>query len=98
MLVGVCHLTGFKAQVDEVFLLRAGQDAAENGKIALLVLLAHEGDGLAEGGQNFAAGRNVAPRTAVILGAVRRILRRSSPISFDVIKVTSFIQDCVVKV
>ena len=50
VLVGVYHLTCLEAQVDEVFLLRAGQDAAENGKIAFLVLLAHEGDRLAEGG------------------------------------------------
>ena len=74
--VGICNLTGSEAEVDQVFVLRTGQNAAEDGKVALLVLLTHERDRLAERGQNLAAGRNIEAAHGGHIGAVRA---KSSP-------------------
>ena len=60
VLVRVRDLRRAEREIEPVFIRRAGENLFQQREIFFLVLLAHQGHGLAELGQNFpAAGRNL---------------------------------------
>ena len=70
VLVGIGDLRRAERKIEPVFIRRAGEDFFQQREIFFLVLLAHQGHGLAELGQNFPAAGHIA---AVDSGDVRAV-------------------------
>ena len=71
VLVGIRDLLCSKGQIEQIPVRRAGQGPAEDRQIFFLVLLRHQAERLAERGQNFTAGGDVAAVDGGQIGAVR---------------------------
>ena len=52
VLRGICHLRGFEGNINEILSQRAGQGAAQQGKIFVGFILRHHTGGLTEGGDD----------------------------------------------
>ena len=70
VLVGVGNLLCGKREVNQIFIRRAGKRTAKDCQIFFLVLLCHQAKRLAECGQNFAVGCDIAAIDGGQIGAV----------------------------